>query len=208
MLDELPDRIKQHVLDFVNKQYPKDDNRIWVTDILYCLRKAYYRRKNPKPIPLDQAWRMYIGTLIHNDIEGAYNDPDKKFEVPIYNTGAVLVGKYDVLDDDTIYELKVVDSNYKYFLDKKGPSEEYKNQLRIYMHVKGKQQGKLAYLMHKDAIMVPITLEGFSMDEMLTRAAVLWDALKTNTLPPKTEEAWQCKMCEYREECMKEKNEV
>ena len=69
MIELLPEKIKQHILNTVNNQFKKDPDRISVTEILYCLRKAYLRRINPKPIPLNQAWRIYIGTIIHRDLE-------------------------------------------------------------------------------------------------------------------------------------------
>ena len=69
-IEKLPERIKQHILDTVRQEFTPPDDRIWVTEILYCLRKAWFRRKMPKPIDLHSAWHLYRGIVFHNIWEG------------------------------------------------------------------------------------------------------------------------------------------
>ena len=201
MINQLPDRIKQHILGQVNRMYKRNEDRIWVTDILYCLRKAYFRFRDPKPISLEDAWRIWLGTVIHKELEGLYPGQERKWELGIYNTGAVLVGKYDFMDNNMIYEIKAVGDNYVHYLKKSGPSEEYILQLQLYMYNKGIEDGALLYVMHDGPLMEHVSLKDFDIHSMLRRALLLVDALRTNTPPKKTDRTFQCKKCEYKDEC-------
>lgn len=206
-IERLPKRIKEHIIDTVKKDYVPPDDRIWVTEILYCLRKAWFRRKMPKPIDIHSAWHLYRGIIFHNIWEGLYDDKEKKIEIPIYNTGAVLVAKYDFIEGDTIYDLKWVADDYEKFLVQRGASKPHKEQVQIYLHAKGMKKGGLIYLMSKSVKVFEFELEeDFNINEFLRRALLLWDALKTNTPAPKTFNPHECIYCEYKDECIKVEN--
>lgn len=198
--DRLPEPLKEHILESVNKRYPRDPNRIWVTDILYCLRKAWYRHRNPKDIPLEQAWKMHHGNLIHHDFESAYGDQEK-WELPIYDTGAVLVGKTDSADGTLIVEYKTASDKNDYYLKKEGAKGIHVEQLQLYLHATDRDRGQVIYCMHDHPRVFDVDLEDFDINEYLQRALLLWDGLQEGTPPPKTDSSWECDYCEYEEEC-------
>ena len=203
-IEKLPERIKQHILDTVRREFTPPDDRIWVTEVLYCLRKAWFRRKMSKPIDLHSAWHLYRGIIFHNIWEGLYEDTEKKIEIPIWDTGAVLVAKYDFIDNDTIYDLKWVADSYEKFLVERGASKAHKDQVQIYLHAKGMKKGALIYLMSKSVKIFEFELEDdFDINEFLKRALVLWDALRENNPPPRTPNEYECQYCEYKDECIK-----
>ena len=203
-IEKLPERIKQHILDTVRREFTPPDDRIWVTEILYCLRKAWFRRKMPKPIDLHSAWHLYRGIVFHDIWEGLYDDEDKKIEIPIWDTGAVLVAKYDFIEGDTIYDLKWVADAYEKFLAERGASEAHKKQVQIYLYAKKMKKGALIYLMSKGIKIFEFELEDdFDINEFLKRALILWDALRENNPPPKTPGEYECRYCEYKDECIR-----
>lgn len=207
-IEHLPERIKKHIIDTTKRDYVPPDDRIWVTEVLYCLRKAWFRRKMPKPIDIHSAWHLYRGIIFHNIWEGLYADENKKIEIPIYNTGAVLVAKYDFIEGDTIYDLKWVADGYENYL-KQGPNKSHKEQVQIYLHAKGMKRGGLIYLMSKNVKIFEFELdEDFSIYKYIDRALLLWDALKTNEPPPKTPNRKECAYCEYKDECIRVENEI
>lgn len=206
-IENLPERIKKHIIDTVKLENRPDENRIWVTEVLYCLRKAYFRRKIPKEITVDKAWHVYRGIVMHEKWESLYDDKDKKIEIPIYKTGACLVGKYDFIDDGILYDLKWVVDAYERFLVGKGACESHVNQIKLYMYYKGLKRGRLIYLMSRVIKVVDVELdENYKPDEFIIRALILWDALKENRPPPKSPYKYECKYCEYKDECIKVDN--
>jgi len=40
-VNELPEPIKAHIQDVTSREYEYRDNSVHVTELLYCLRKAY-----------------------------------------------------------------------------------------------------------------------------------------------------------------------
>ena len=209
-IDALPDKIKKHILGETSSNYNPPNNRIWVTNIICCLRKAWFRRKFPKRRELQKSWHLYRGNVFHDKWEGLYQDDDKKIDIPLWNSGAILVAKYDFFDEGCIWEMKWVTDAYKDMLDKKGASKEHEKQLQIYLHTWNIEMGKLIYLMSKEVVIVDVPYDDeFDLNELLQRALILFQALEDNTPPPTSTKmaGYECGYCEYKDECIKWKNE-
>lgn len=202
----VPARIKQEVIDYVTSNYPRSDNRIWVKEILYCLRKAYFRRVLPdKPMDFEGAWRMYLGLVLHRQFEKLYDQRSYRFEMPIEDTGAVLVGKPDIIENGKIADFKIYSDYYEDHLKKEGPNETDLQQLYLYMYHKNISKGALLYPLSKKWIAVQdITLPGdFNIEHYIRRAYILWKAVKDGVAPSKGYKTgeWECQTCEFLEEC-------
>lgn len=204
-VEELPAPVKQHILEKVTEDFTYDNNHIYVTELLYCLRKAYYTRKIQKPITLDHAWYIYRGNLFdeawtslfrQNQIRCTYRIPD----VPV-----VIIGRADFIDEDgAVADLKT-HANLRFLSE---PKPEHVTQVLFYAWVNALSKARLYYVDFMNCKRFDINVSENEMrnivDGLVERARRLYRALEQGKPPPR-EEGWLCKYCEYRGECENDK---
>lgn len=107
----------------------RNPNEIHVTDLTSCLRRAYYKKKDPQPDYLHNKLSMFIGTAVHAYIE-KYNPDYCEKEV---DKGG-LKGRIDYLDEnENIIDFKTT----RYAQVSKLPYGEHHNQTNIYRSLQG-----------------------------------------------------------------------
>jgi CRISPR/Cas system-associated exonuclease Cas4 (RecB family) len=201
-LEYLPPEIKDHILRSVGDgDYQEKPNTYSLTTLLYCLRKAYYRKLYPKPLNLQGAYPIYRGRLFddkwsplfrHNQIRCTYRCKT----VPI-----TISGKYDFLTSSNppvLTDLKTTGSLYYV----KEPSPEYIKQVRIYAYLNSLHHAQIIYIDFKSAKIFPVAVGDVQplLDELEEKAYTLYTALLTKT-PPSREESFLCNYCEYSDMC-------
>ena len=217
-IEDLPARIQRQIELDTERDKIYEDNRISVTDCLGCLRKAWYRRKQPKPLTMQQRWWFYRGNVFdglwtplfpRNQVALTHRIRDPKYP-PI-----VISGRLDFIDDDgAVADLKTTDNLY--WISKEGAKEDNRKQVMFYCWCQAKTHGRLYYISLKDALKVEVDFtedEALALvEEMEASAKELYTALVLNE-PPKrdakhTASYWECGVskdgvsyCEYREDC-------
>jgi CRISPR-associated protein Cas4 len=207
MMDDialLPTEILEHIARTVEKEYEYRDEVLHVTELLYCLRKAFYRRKVPEEAQkrIEQYWYVYRGNVFDELWCKLFERNQVRVTHRIPN-GPTIVGRIDFVrtenGEPVIYELKTVSSHYAI---KDGPKPHHVAQVKAYAWMENIKRAKLIYVSFEgvkvfdidcsDAESVVLWLEG--------RAMKLYRSLKENK-PPEREEGWECRYCEFKDIC-------
>jgi CRISPR/Cas system-associated exonuclease Cas4 (RecB family) len=181
---------------------PKIDREkiIHVSDLVYCLRKAYYRLKGQPTTDTTTVEYQIIGKTLHQIIQNAFAYTEQEIE----NYG--IKGTVDILEG---HETKIpieIKTTRKKIQNIKDIPPTYLTQLSYYLVLLNCRVGYLAILNVVDAdlklYVVEIDLEE-AKKEMLGKKTLLEYALFNNNpyILPKIE--WMCPSCEYRSVCQK-----
>ena len=180
-------------------------NEIHVSEITYCLRKAYYVRKERVTPPLEKVTVLNIGRAMHLLIEkyiDSKRNVEYEVEVKYPFREITVIGTIDLIVDNTIIELKTVSRK---------PKEVYQhhysqvNAYHFMLREKRKDINEVAYIVYinkRNGEIYVYTVIPNLNDFMLTllRAYQLYHHLISNE-PPKPEYTYLCNFCEYRMVC-------
>ena len=171
---------------------------IHVTDLIYCLREAYFRRVSPKPLTEDQLSFFLDGSRRHEALQYLSG---VECEKPVRGLG--IVGTVDIFGNVPI-EFKTTRGS--------GIPKHYLKQLGYYCVLSGSQSGILVIqrLNNRDNPPFEFYRIEYTRDELLEmageivhRRTILEKALKEGSPEglPKSEESWKCSRCLWRDEC-------
>lgn len=204
-IESLPEAIKEHIITTTTRDYPARDNAVYVTELTYCIRKAYYRRMAERAGEredkgLRQRWYLYRGIVF----DEAWTNLFPRHQVRVTHRvkdGPTIIGKIDFIDDDgTLYELKTVSNDYAV---RNGPKMAHVKQALFYAWIEQAPKVRLVYV-HLGGIRIfdlAPRLAWKIVQEFEEKAMALWNALQTNTPPQPDNEAWECKYCEFKHLC-------
>lgn len=206
VLADLPRAIQEHILAQVNDEYTYSNNSFNLTELLYCLRKAYFSRTQKKPLGLESAWFIYRGSMLDEAWTPLFRRNQVRCTYRLKNAPAVIVGKYDFLDgenSDTIYDLKTTKSLH--FINE--AKEEHIKQVRFYAWLNAIPKARLLYVDFGDVKAFDVEVGDCSdlLYELDGKATKLYWALQKGKPPEDSGPKWMCKegVCEYYEECQK-----
>ncbi len=204
-VNELPEPIKRHIEEITSSEYTHRDGEVHVTELLYCLRKAYYRRmaeKNGENVEkeLKNRWWLYRGVVFDELWTGLFPKNQVRITHRIPD-GPVIAGKIDFIYNDTVYDLKTISNEYAV---RDGPKEEHVKQVLFYAWVNNTPKAGLIYVwLGGVKIFLIDTSRAYEVvKELEERAMKLWTALRKME-PPEREESWQCKYCEFKDICLR-----
>ena len=170
---------------------------IHLSDLIYCLRKAYFRKTNQAPDASDEQLMMYVmGMAIQNwmfpepekviELDGIACSPDVASGIEVKSTRKSM-GKFNVME-----------------------MEHWLKQIKGYCKVMGKTEFDLVTFfvcgdykppfpklgIPKTLTFTPLEIEE-NWNTMKERKIELDKALKNNVAPPfGTEMSWECEKCE------------
>lgn len=220
--EDMPQRIKDHLLKCANRDMGRtyEDNRLSVTELVGCLRKAYFKRKDPRPVGLDMAFYLRRGILFDEDFTSLFPRNQVRVTHRINDTPIVIAGKFDFINDeneivDVVADLKTMDNLY--WIEKRGPKDSNMKQVIFYCYCEGKDAAELHYVSMGNWIRCHVDAGSVAqkdvMDELEQNAKLLYGALVSGT-PPEidgdhNEDYWECQYekngrkikCEYYEVC-------
>ena len=206
-LKDLPEPILEHILASTIDELQFRDGSLHVTELLYCLRKAYFRRKiTDVEKELTQRWYLYRGNVFDQLWTPLFNRNQVRvtYRVP---GGPNIVGRIDFIWEENgepvIYELKTISNRYAI---KDGPKEEHVKQVKFYAYCENIQVAKLIYVSFEGVKIFTIDCSNAEevVNEIDERARRLYFFLKSERLPPKTDKKWECKFCEFSDYCKNE----
>lgn len=199
--------LKTDLMANLKAEFEKEREGIHVSDLVYCIRKAAFRKLQPKPLTEVQFSYFLAGRGHHETIQFISNaEPEKEIE---WNG---IKGSIDLLADSVPVEIKTTRSF------KRDIPPHYIRQLSYYCAMLEKTEGRLLILYltpnvnHRNEPEEMIKTYAIKFrdlekikKELLESAHQLQAALdeKNVNLAPavREEDAWQCKSCEYAEEC-------
>lgn len=202
---EFEDKFLQDLKQKMNAEDEERLNEIHVSDLVYCLKKAYYRRKGFEKIETRESlMTKSIGKGLHEFYELLKNYV-KEAEVRKYD----VVGTIDMLGEYPV-ELKTSRKNIK---DVSDIPENYIRQIAYYCILTNK---KIGFLIH--IYIVKPSIKIFKLDysqviekykkEFFERLEKLKKALEDDdpSILEGSNYSWECKECPFRSICLKKKH--
>ena len=178
---------------------PVSDSEIYVTEVSGCLRRSFFIRRQPIPLPENLYVVFEIGKGLHYIIQ-RFLPVEACFEVPCeLDLGDFrLKGRADVVLDDVILELKSIARIREDWI----PYPNHILQLQAYLWMLDRPRGFIVYIEKSRGRIYPIEVEreASAWALIIQRARVLHHHLLNNE-PPRPEPSSLCKICDYRRIC-------
>lgn len=200
--EHLPAPIVQHLQKTIFTR-PVKPHHYHVTEIIYCLMKAWYRRTHPERTrwTTRSLWNICRGNTFDKKWTPLFGVHQKNYRVT--KGGITITGTSDFLyndgDGDVLYDLKMPASTF--FKKREGAGQGYRHQVQAYLalaHDNGEltDTHRARVLMVAEDVVVEEVEEWEDMlDEYLwPRAQALDMALQAGvpTNLPSTKETWEC----------------
>lgn len=198
-LEELPEKMKTEIQD--RSIYEQRENQINTTELIYCIRKAYYRRKYPEAPSLKSAFWMFRGNIFDKIFTPLFERHQERVTHRVRGTPIIISGRIDFIDGDTIFELKTVNSLR--FIEKEGPHQDHLKQVKFYAWCNAYPNAKIIYMDLNDALVFDVDLsnEDETIDEFEDLARRLYTGIVTDEPPEPNAQTWECKYCTYKDRC-------
>lgn len=203
-LEDLPEKIKNEIQN--TDIYEQRENQISVTELVYCIRKAYYRRKFPQPPSLKSAWWMFRGRTFDRVFTPLFDRYQERITYRVKGTPIVISGRIDFIDNETVFELKTV--NNLTMIKKTGPHKDHMKQVIFYSYCNAYPKAKIIYMDLNDCLVfdIPLDKEEEVVNEFEEIAKKLYQAIINNIPPQPTNcQDWECPYCPYEDKCKKDK---
>jgi len=189
--------LKRLFLEKLREHYGGHKEGFFVTDFVYCLRKAYWRRVRPKAFSERQLGYFVDGSRRHEALQFLSGF---RSEVSVERLG--VRGRMDLLAESPI-EVKTTRASVK-----SGVPPHYLRQCAYYCVLVGKSTCTLitqhiieGCFRFQKLVFSAEELASYE-GELVENRRLLEEALANHDhscLPPG--EPWQCRSCEYNEEC-------
>ena len=202
---------------------------VHVSDVLGCLRKAYWEKKEPEAKYVHEMLILWIGISVHKSLEEAMQGEEGwRTEVPVANQG--IVGRIDAITPNgDIIDFKTI----RWMRPKNLPYGYHREQVQIYQNIEG-LDGELfiqyvdvsgptrcrnchvamrlidgevtcpscGYISNDGHLggLVKRVLQKDRSDETGLRTILLEQALDQNTIPD-AEPGWGCRYCQFINRC-------
>jgi hypothetical protein len=224
-LENLPPTIKNYILAQENPEvddYEPMPNSYSITGLVGCIRKTHFamqRRKQglpKKPCNLKTANNFHRGKLWDKDFTSQYRHNQVRVTYRCKSCPRCVSGKFDFLNQDgpepRIVDLKVPETLY--YVEKEGkPSSHYVKQVTFYCYNTAIPDGDVMYWNGSKALVFPVDANEENcqklIDEIEKKAYALYQSEQTGK-PPSFQvanpEEWECRYCEYVQECNAEAN--
>ncbi len=198
----LPDPILRH-LEKQIKHWKSKPHNYHVTELIYCLRKAYYKRTHPgqNNISVQGLININRGNTFDRQWTPLFKINQKNYRVT--RLGVTISGTFDFVYDDgdgpVIYDLKMPGSTF--YKKRSGAGRAYKRQVAAYIalaHENGELLDihKARILMVAENVVVDEQKEWIGMldDWLFPRAFLLDKALEEEdpSILDGPEEKWEC----------------
>lgn len=206
-LEDLPAPIQDHIRQVVGADYPVRPGSYHVTELLYCMRKCWLRRLHPedKEKDLGGDYNLYRGKMF----DKAWTHLFRRHQIRVTHRipdGPVIVGKFDFVWDDAVWDLKTI-KNLHFIKKANKPHDQDVRQVQFYAYVENMDKGMLAYVDLGDAVVVPVDCSDEALVDNIRHLE--GRALKlafscTNSSPAPAEglaNKWECGYCEMKPHC-------
>uniref|UniRef100_A0A6M3LZV7 PD-(D/E)XK nuclease superfamily protein n=1 Tax=viral metagenome TaxID=1070528 RepID=A0A6M3LZV7_9ZZZZ len=200
--ENLPMPLVRHLQDSITT-WPVQPHFYHVTEIIYCLRRAWYKRTHPERVELSvrSLWNIYRGNTFDRKWTSLFPVHQKNYKVK--RDGITITGTcdfvYDDGDGDIIYDLKMPSSTF--FKKRGGAGQGYRRQVQTYLslaHANGEllDVHRARVLMVAEDVVVEEVEEwpGMLDSWVWPRALALDAALRVGSPVglPTAEEGWEC----------------
>jgi CRISPR/Cas system-associated exonuclease Cas4 (RecB family) len=186
------EKIKSLFFSFGERE--RGEKEIFVTDVIYCWRRAWFTYKFKSKLPPSP--KMVLGKLIHSSLPFVFDGYYANYEVPVSHElkdGWILTGKADMVLDDVVYEFKFTHDSFNRV------SPAYFVQVEAYISMLNKSIGYLVLVDRNtfDVKMIRIERDDKIFDAFIKEAEELIDVFRGDELPfvnsPRHE--FECKHC-------------
>ncbi len=174
-------------------------DRVHVSEVAGCLRRAYYERTRPRPALDPSNVVMLIGNGVHEKLQellasrGWLAEVEARYRIKDF----WLVGHADLYhpDEQLVVELKTTN---------KAPEEPYRShliQLNAYLYMLRARRGYIVYIARNGEVKVyKHRFDKSLWRQTIQRAIALRESITRKKKPPKEPGPW-CTYCPYRWLC-------
>ncbi|MEM1834087.1 MAG: CRISPR-associated protein Cas4 [Thermosphaera sp.] len=171
----------------------KDPHLIYVTDLVGCTRKYFFRRMYPE-LTIKFEPSAVLGNLVHAGIasllmeKGFNTEVEISAEIDVDGEKYTIRGRVDALkrDEGLVVEIKTARSAQDV------PKEHHVSQLKIYLEILNYDYGTLVYITPEKIVEFLVRREGINLKSLVK--TLLEDADH-----PKYE--WECSYCVFKRLC-------
>lgn len=200
--DLLPRPIVDHLRSKIQSR-PVKPHVYHVTELIYCLRRAWYKRVYPERIQwsIRGLWNVYRGSTFDNKWTPLFKTHQRNYKVR--RRGVTITGTFDFIydtgNDPILYDLKMPASVF--YRKRKGAGQGRRRQVQAYIalaHANGEflDVHRARVLMVAEDVVVEDVPEWTDMLDawLWTRAFLLDRALRVGSPVglPAAEEEWEC----------------
>jgi len=210
-------KIADKVNNYLQEKYTKDketrnptqNHEFFPSGAMMCNRKEYYNRKIGRPEDPELSRIFLVGQIFHDWMEQnvlSGGEAEKHFKIQLDDME--IRGRADYVDEKYVYELKTI-KFLKQVLE--NPLSHHVSQINLYLGAFNMRFGKLVYI-EKNTFQVIEHVVEFSQelyDETVANYKLLKTGLDADTLPSRKQEYpghWECKYCNWKDECDGNKN--
>jgi CRISPR-associated exonuclease Cas4 len=157
---------------------------------------------------------LVIGNVFHNSIEGSLkstnhlisSEKQVKIELTVNERNIELIGHFDLLlqvnNKLYIVDIKTTKSVNWQVENKYLPKQEHIEQLNLYLHALGIEQGSIVYIDKSDGVIFnhPVNYSSSIYEYSINNVTKMLEIEESKKLPP-PKEIWLCKFCQFNDVC-------
>ncbi len=225
-MTEVKDQVRNIVQEVLYRMKDRSDPHVLhVTEIVWCLNKAYLNRKN-KPtlhedgkiktntnyVPIVPNSRMVVGNMLHRWMEMDNKDHHEKVVEVEQNFTKIFIEPFMISGTiDAIYRIigKQYLIDYKASKGSEVTKSKYEMQMSAYYYLmKSKKEISGAFLVSIDPQTLAINIEEFTVEQLekripmfIERSFILIQGILKDEQIYDTPEKWECAGCAFRSIC-------
>lgn len=213
-----PEDIKEKLKESLTR---KDDKKripgfFYASEAGYCPRKIYYSFKKKTEYGVTTMGIFRIGNMMHEVLQNLYEknedlivvEPERRTQLCFddFNiTGHIDLYLMDKYGKRMIYEFKTVNNIY-YIRKERKPNSTHIAQLMIYLKAERLEEGFLVYVDRRnfDMEIIKVKFDEKLYKSLIAKFRLIQEHMNNGTLPPMQAEDWECKYCNFQEDCLNE----
>lgn len=213
-IEDYPEPIRAYVANKMSRDWGDPGvNRVSLSELLGCQRKAYYGRRDPLPVAMKGQFSMFHGIVFDDLYIRLFPRNQVRVTHRLSDRDLTISGRLDFIDTDgAVADWKTTDNLY--FIEQYGAKDDHIKQVQFYCYCEAVTKGRLYYQSLGKLVKIEVDASPMAqisnLRDLEDKARALQDALVCNLTPPVLDKpTWECcygkgedkTYCQYYERC-------